>query len=154
MGGGLCDWGLRLGEGRRGSHPAGERGRQAQAQKRPLPLLFHGASPSLGRLFGARSDRIYPFAPFSASLFVIVGVAGATGGGGDRPLAVRAARKGASGFPEGIVSDGGGEPDAVLGEVANPGEDAVGPAGNGNEFNGVVEEDGFMAEGQSVREVA
>ena len=47
MGGGLRDWGLRLGEGRCGHHAAGERRRQSEAQKRPLPLLFHVGSPSL-----------------------------------------------------------------------------------------------------------
>ena len=47
MGGGLRALALGLGEGRRGSHPAGERGRQAEAQKRDRSLLSHGRSPSL-----------------------------------------------------------------------------------------------------------
>lgn len=59
MGGGLCDLGLWLGEGRRGHHAAGERRRQAEAQKRPLSPLSHGGSPSLERLSGAKTARIY-----------------------------------------------------------------------------------------------
>ena len=47
MGGGLRALALGLGEGRRGEHPAGERGRQAEAQKRDRSLLSHGRSPSL-----------------------------------------------------------------------------------------------------------
>ena len=47
MGGGLRDLALRLGERGRGHHPAGERGRQAEAQKRPPSLLSHVGSPSL-----------------------------------------------------------------------------------------------------------
>ena len=46
-GGGLRDLVLRLGERGRGHHPAGKRGRQAEAQKRPPSLLSHGGSPSL-----------------------------------------------------------------------------------------------------------
>ena len=46
-GGGLRALALGLGEGRRGEHPAGERGRQAEAQKRDRSLLSHVGSPSL-----------------------------------------------------------------------------------------------------------
>lgn len=65
MGGGLCAFDLRRGEGGCGHQPARQHRRQPEAQKRPRSLPVHSGSPSL---VDVELRRIYPFRPRSATM--------------------------------------------------------------------------------------
>lgn len=65
MGGGLCAFDLRRGEGGRGHQPARQHRRQPEAQKRPRSLPVHSGSPSL---VDVELRRIYRFRPRSATM--------------------------------------------------------------------------------------
>lgn len=65
MGGGLCAFALRRGEGGRGHQPARQHRRQPEAQKRPRSLPVHSGSPSL---VDVELRRIYRFRPRNATM--------------------------------------------------------------------------------------